>query len=299
MTIAPTRPPARCDLTSGDKDDVDAALTEAVSRASWAGSEKASVVNGGGDDDVDNDGDDVDDDDEEEDADDSTDFDAASADWSESASCDSDGDTTESEDHEEGDRSATSSVVGPGGRGAAGAGRDDEGRRPAGDGTRGGGITSTQTVTNSVNGDDEEEPLGGKQVLTATPHGVPKHQVFSGSAVLPSRAASEEGNGGGEGDSAAEDDPFEPIPGEVKLVPSMFPDRPPTVFFDYPKELGTVRFDNDYYSEPLGGRRLLFKTHWERNSVKNAFFRAGFSRTRSTVSWTASWGKHPTREGFK
>lgn len=102
----------------------------------------------------------------------------------------------------------------------------------------------------------------------------------------------------GEDDDDAED-PLEPIPGEVKLVPSMFPDRPPTVFFEYPKELGMARFDNDYYSEPLGGRRLLFKTHWERNSVKNAFFQAGFSRTQSNVTWTASWGKHPTREGFR
>ena len=95
------------------------------------------------------------------------------------------------------------------------------------------------------------------------------------------------------------DDPLEPIPGEVKLVPSMFPDRPPTVFFEYPKELGMARFDNVCYSEPLGSRRLLFKCHWERNSVKNAFYRAGFSRTKSTLSWTASWGKHPTRDGFR
>lgn len=105
-------------------------------------------------------------------------------------------------------------------------------------------------------------------------------------------------NSDGDCDSDAED-PLEPIPGEVKLVPSMFPDRPPTVFFEYPKELGMARFDNVYFSEPLGGRRLLFKSHWERNSVKNAFYRAGFSRTRSTLSWTASWGKHPTREGFR
>lgn len=100
-------------------------------------------------------------------------------------------------------------------------------------------------------------------------------------------------------DDGDTDDPLEPIPGEVKLVPSMFPDRPPTVFFEYPKELGMARFDNVCYSEPLGSRRLLFKCHWERNSVKNAFYRAGFSRTKSTLSWTASWGKHPTREGFR
>ena len=103
----------------------------------------------------------------------------------------------------------------------------------------------------------------------------------------------------GDDDDGDADDPLEPIPGEVKLVPSMFPDRPPTVFFEYPKELGMARFDNVCYSEPLGSRRLLFKCHWERNSVKNAFYRAGFSRTKSTLSWTASWGKHPTREGFR
>lgn len=107
-----------------------------------------------------------------------------------------------------------------------------------------------------------------------------------------------DGSGGSSSDGDA-DDPLEPIPGEVKLVPSMFPDRSPTVFFEYPKELGMARFNNVYFSEPLGSRRLLFKCHWERNSVKNAFFRAGFSRTRSTMSWTASWGKHPTREGFR
>lgn len=100
-------------------------------------------------------------------------------------------------------------------------------------------------------------------------------------------------------DDSDTDDPLEPIPGEVKLVPSIFPDRPPTVFFEYPKELGMTRFDNAYFTEPLGDRRLLFKTHWERNSVKNAFFRAGFTRTTSTFSWTASWGKHPTQEGYK
>ncbi|CAM9806442.1 unnamed protein product, partial [Laminaria digitata] len=108
------------------------------------------------------------------------------------------------------------------------------------------------------------------------------------------------GNGSDDDDDDDDaDDPLEPIPGEVKLVPSMFPDRPPTVFFEYPKELGMARFDNVCYSEPLGSRRLLFKCHWERNSVKNAFYRAGFSRTKSTLSWTASWGKHPTREGFR
>ncbi|CAN0447221.1 unnamed protein product, partial [Discosporangium mesarthrocarpum] len=91
----------------------------------------------------------------------------------------------------------------------------------------------------------------------------------------------------------------EPVPGEVKLVPSMFPDRAPTVFFEYPKELGITRIDNKYFTQPLGGRKLLFKSHWERNSVKNAFLRAGFTRTRSISTWTASWGKHPTHEGFR
>ncbi|CAN0262815.1 unnamed protein product [Ectocarpus sp. 6 AP-2014] len=125
------------------------------------------------------------------------------------------------------------------------------------------------------------------------------------STTSPSDSDNDSDNDGSGGSSSSSDgdadaeDPLEPIPGEVKLVPSMFPDRSPTVFFEYPKELGMARFNNVYFSEPLGSRRLLFKCHWERNSVKNAFFRAGFSRTRSTMSWTASWGKHPTREGFR
>lgn len=106
-------------------------------------------------------------------------------------------------------------------------------------------------------------------------------------------------NGDESDDATDTDDLLEPTLGEVKLVPSIFPDRPPTVFFEYPKELGMTRSENAFFTEPLGDRRLLFKTHWERNSVKNAFFRAGFTRTTSTFSWTASWGKHPTHEGYK
>jgi hypothetical protein len=46
------------------------------------------------------------------------------------------------------------------------------------------------------------------------------------------------------------------------------------VFFDYPEGLGIgSRCDAGCVTEQLGQRSLTFKTHWERNSVKNAFSR--------------------------
>ncbi|CAM9199248.1 unnamed protein product [Chrysoparadoxa australica] len=100
-------------------------------------------------------------------------------------------------------------------------------------------------------------------------------------------------------DSSSDEDTIAPVPGAVKLQPSLFRDRPPTVFFDYPKELNMTRAAEGSVTEPLGPRKLRFKTYWERNSVKNAFLGAGFIRTKSASSWTACWGKHPSPEGFR
>lgn len=41
-------------------------------------------------------------------------------------------------------------------------------------------------------------------------------------------------------------------------------------------------------------RKLAYVTKWERNCVKNAFARAGFSRTDDQGVWNAKWGKHPS-----
>jgi hypothetical protein len=65
-------------------------------------------------------------------------------------------------------------------------------------------------------------------------------------------------------------------------VPSLFAGRTGTVFFDYPEGLGIgSRCDADCVTEQLGQRSLTFKTHWERNSVKNAF-----SRVRAHMEYT-------------
>jgi len=70
-------------------------------------------------------------------------------------------------------------------------------------------------------------------------------------------------------------DPLEPVRGEVLLVPSLFPHRPPAIYFDYPKamrELSIVRGGQgpgaDYYVEELNGRKIFYKSQWERNCIK-------------------------------
>ncbi|KAJ0399930.1 hypothetical protein ATCC90586_000116 [Pythium insidiosum] len=89
--------------------------------------------------------------------------------------------------------------------------------------------------------------------------------------------------------------------------------RHPTVWFDYPPALGVSR------AEPPPCRvkgavhelarvvtvssddcPLFFKTHWERNCVKNAFAVAGLRRTKKRWSgWHTAWAKHIPRDKFK
>lgn len=244
-------------------------------------------------------------------SDESTQFDGASAEWSDTASYTSDKD--------DGNDDLSKGSVGGGRSGGGGdtsrppeiyrsgrAGRANRlstsgRRRPASTtSSRSGGGDATGNITTAAarrkqrgQGRERGPDAGYVEDIDST--------TSSSDAAANSEDNSDDDSDDNSQDDSSDDadDPLEPIQGEVKLVPSMFPDRPPTVFFEYPKELGMARFNNVYFSEPLGARRLLFKSHWERNSVKNAFFRAGFSRTRSTMSWTASWGKHPTREGFR
>lgn len=78
--------------------------------------------------------------------------------------------------------------------------------------------------------------------------------------------------------------------GHVKLRPSNWRNILSTVFVDYPPELGRVRNDTSVI-EPLGQRKLLYSSHWERVCIKNAFIRSGFTKT-TTKSWTCLWSKH-------
>jgi len=68
--------------------------------------------------------------------------------------------------------------------------------------------------------------------------------------------------------------------GTFKVRPSGFKGLPPTVFIDYPSDLGITRTDIGYV-EPIGNRTLHFKCAWERNCIKNCFQRAGFSKNDS------------------
>lgn len=229
--------------------------------------------------------------------DDSTDFGAGLAEWSETGSFDSEATSGEdsqeddgSHEHDEYDEAEARGGRGPPPPASPAAPRD---HCPRGESRHG-----REAPRGAADGSPSRR-AGRVDAGRGPRRGLPLVGLFA-EVGPPSSESSEAGEDEDERDGdGSDDDPLEPIPGEVKLVPSMFPDRSPTVFFEYPRELGIVRCDNVHYSEPLGGRRLLFKTHWERNSVKNAFFRAGFSRTRSTSTWTASWGKHPTREAFR
>jgi len=118
----------------------------------------------------------------------------------------------------------------------------------------------------------------------------------------------------GEGEDAEEDEASgnvstneresveEKIQRQLKIMISRFPDRPPVVCFDYPKELqlrrvypeGT-RIEAISQSEKC---QMYFQTHWERNCVKNAFASAGLTRTNKR-NWNAAWSKHMSRAMFK
>ena len=66
--------------------------------------------------------------------------------------------------------------------------------------------------------------------------------------------------------------------GTFKLRPSGFKGLPPTVYVDYPSDLGIIRTDIGFI-EPIGKRVLHYKCAWERNCIKNGFQRAGFLKS--------------------
>lgn len=114
----------------------------------------------------------------------------------------------------------------------------------------------------------------------------------------------------------------------VKLLFSRYDStRSPTICFDYPPHLNITR---EYtYQIPAGSNRttgstsnggsgaaavgqhrvvvlntqdcpLFYKTHWERNCVKNAFAVAGLMRTKKKwTGWHIAWAKHIPKTKFK
>ena len=88
----------------------------------------------------------------------------------------------------------------------------------------------------------------------------------------------------------------DPPEGFIRVRPSKFAGIPSTVFFDYPEDLRMKRSDYSELEEQ-GKRKMRYETHWERNCIKNAFHRAGY--TRSEKNWTALWSKHQTEEFTK
>uniref|UniRef100_K3X5F4 Tubulin--tyrosine ligase-like protein 5 n=1 Tax=Globisporangium ultimum (strain ATCC 200006 / CBS 805.95 / DAOM BR144) TaxID=431595 RepID=K3X5F4_GLOUD len=86
--------------------------------------------------------------------------------------------------------------------------------------------------------------------------------------------------------------------------------RYPTVCFEYPPHLNTTReypHLNDDVAMHVGivelqaaDCPLYYKTHWERNCVKNAFAVAGLVRTgKRWTGWHLAWAKHIPKTKFK
>ena len=94
-----------------------------------------------------------------------------------------------------------------------------------------------------------------------------------------------------------EESPYrDPPDGCVRLRPSQFLGIPSTVFVEYPPELGIRRNDNSTV-EPLGSRKMGYKSYWERICIKNAHIRAGFAK--SEKYWTSLWSKHQNSDQMK
>lgn len=98
-------------------------------------------------------------------------------------------------------------------------------------------------------------------------------------------------------DDDEEESPFcDPPDGCVRLRPSQFNGVPSTVFVDYPPEL-KIRRNDVSIVEPLGLRKLGYKSYWERICIKNVHCRAGFQK--SEKYWTSLWSKHQNAEQMK
>ncbi|KAF0683455.1 Aste57867_24489 [Aphanomyces stellatus] len=120
------------------------------------------------------------------------------------------------------------------------------------------------------------------------------------------RSIDDDGEEGDNGDDEEEEDdeiaPESQTP-SMRVQHSRFPNRPPIVCFDYPADLDVTREVPDGVVveeiEANAATAVYFKSYWERNCIKNAFFRAGLVRLKKGRKWTAAWVKHMPRTKFK
>ena len=116
---------------------------------------------------------------------------------------------------------------------------------------------------------------------------------------LSSESDGDEGKDSADEVDDDEESPFRDPPlGYVRLRPSQFKRLPATVFMEYPPELEIKRVDISKLEE-LGNRKLYYSSYWERICVKNAFLRAGFTKTEGSNYWTALWSKHQNESQLK
>lgn len=94
-------------------------------------------------------------------------------------------------------------------------------------------------------------------------------------------AVQDAGHVADDGDTDEDTDPVEVpqlVSGFVKMRPSAFRRIPATIFVDYPCDL-LIRRDDVGEIVALGNRKLVFRSHWERICIRNAFHRAGFTKS--------------------
>jgi tubulin polyglutamylase TTLL4 len=78
---------------------------------------------------------------------------------------------------------------------------------------------------------------------------------------------------------------------EVRVVESIFVDRPPTIFFQYAKHVDEKRATNERTQVVKKTGKLLFKGG-DVNCLRSAYKNNGFRKLISGKSWNVFWGKH-------
>ena len=94
---------------------------------------------------------------------------------------------------------------------------------------------------------------------------------------------------------------LDPRSDRVLLLPSLFKDRPATIWFDYPLYMQLQRVEGRELTQELTDKRLRplwFKADRNINCIANAFKRSGFRRLVKGYSFNLYWGHHLQEKAF-
>ena len=79
----------------------------------------------------------------------------------------------------------------------------------------------------------------------------------------------------------------------VKLVPSLFPHRSPTLYFDYPADFPSR--EQEYTTKQINERKQLwYKTSWTRRCIRDVFHPAQLTQciSKKSTNWICAWTNH-------